>query len=140
MKNTLLSITNWIAVDPRRALLVLMVPLTAMRAAFDRWLWHVDRDLVAVETFHKMGRLASLAKLGPDSSQTPFEYSAALSAAMPEHSADLATITGAYVNSRFGRAAKPGLFDEAEILKARLSVYRALLDRVGFIRRLFRRH
>jgi transglutaminase-like putative cysteine protease len=121
-------------------LLVLMVPVTAMRAAFNRWLWHVDRQMVAVETFQKMGRLAALARLGPNSAQTPFEYAAALTTAMPEHSEAVATITGAYVNSRFGRAGPPGLFDEAEILKARYRVYAALLDRVGFIRRLFRRY
>lgn len=120
-------------------LLVLMIPATTMRAAFSRWLWHVDRKLVAVETYQKMGRLAALAKLGPDASQTPSEYAAALAEALPEHAEDLATIADAYVGARFGRAASPNLFEEAEILKARCHVYTALLERVGFMRRFFRR-
>jgi hypothetical protein len=33
MKNTLLSITNWITVDPRRALLVLMVLMLVLSLA-----------------------------------------------------------------------------------------------------------
>ena len=111
-----------------------------MRAAFSRWLWHVDRDSVAVETFQKMGRLAALARLGPDVAQTPSEYGTALATALPEYAGDVAIITGAYVNSRFGKAGPPNLFEEAEILKARCQVYSALLDRVGFVRRFFRRH
>jgi hypothetical protein len=122
------------------ALLVLMIPVTATRATFSRWLWHVDRKLVAVETFQKMGRLAALARLGPDVSQTPSEYAAALGTVMPERAEELNIITRAYVNARFGRATPPGLFEEAEILKARYQVYSALLDRVGFMRRFFRRH
>ncbi len=120
-------------------LLMVTVPASVMRAAFGRWLWHVDRKAVAVETFQKMGRLAALARLGPAASQTPSEYAAALGAVMPERAEALSTITDAYVNARFGRAASPGLFEEAEILKARYQVYSALLDRVGFMRRFFQR-
>ena len=121
------------------ALLVLMIPATALRSAFGRWLWHVDRRLVAVETYQKMGRLAALARLGPEASQTPTEYAAALGAVMPERSGELAIITSAYVKARFDRGGPPGLFEEAEILKARYQVYSALLERVGFVRRFFRR-
>lgn len=121
------------------ALLALMIPVTAMRSAFNRWLWHVDRDQVALETYQKMGRLAALARLGPHVAQTPLEYAAALGTAMPERAGEVTTITDAYVGARFGRAERPSLFEEAEILKARYHVFEALLGRVGFVRRFFRR-
>jgi hypothetical protein len=99
----------------------------------------VDRDQVALETYQKMGRLAALARLGPHVAQTPLEYAAALGTAMPERAGEVTTITDAYIGARFGRAERPSLFEEAEILKARYHVFEALLGRVGFVRRFFRR-
>ncbi len=119
--------------------LVLMVPVLFARSAFNRWVWGVDRADLAARTYLRMGKLAALVQLGPAPSQTPAEYSAALAQAMPEQAGNLETITRAYTEKKFGRAGNPNLFEEAEILKARRSVYDALLSRFGFLRRFLER-
>ncbi len=119
--------------------LVFMIPALFARSAFNRWVWYVDRSDLAGRTYQRMGRLAALVQLGPGPSQTPAEYAAALAQLMPEQAGNLETITRAYIEKKFGRAANPNLFEEAEILKARRSVYEALLGRFGFLRRFLGR-
>jgi transglutaminase-like putative cysteine protease len=119
---------------------VLLSPLLALRAAFYRWLWHVDRSALASRTYNNMCKLAALVKLGPRPQQTPMEFAAQLAAVFPQEAKALDDITRAYVENRFGRReSKMGLFEEAEILKARYRVYEALLQRLGFTRKLFGR-
>lgn len=115
--------------------LVLMIPVLFARSAFNRWVWGVDRADLAARTYLRMGKLAALVQLGPVPSQTPAEYTVALTQVMPEQAGNLETITRAYTERKFGRAGNPNLFEEAEILKARRNVYDALLSRFGFLRR-----
>jgi transglutaminase-like putative cysteine protease len=119
---------------------VLLSPLLALRAAFYRWLWHVDRTALASRTYEKLCRLAALVKLGPRPQQTPLEFAAELAVVFPQEAKDLDHIAQAYVENRFGRReSKMGLFEEAEILKARYRVYDALLQRLGITRTIFRK-
>jgi hypothetical protein len=81
-----------------------------------------------------------MVKLGPRPHQTPAEYAAELSAEFPSQAKDLEMITQVYVENRFGRRTeRPGLFEEAEILKARCSAFGALLSRLGPLERLIKR-
>jgi transglutaminase-like putative cysteine protease len=117
---------------------VLLSPLLALRAAFYRWLWHVDRSALASRTYEKLCRLAALVKLGPRPQQTPLEFAAELAVIYPQEAKALDHIAQAYVENRFGhRESKMGLFEEAEILKARYRVYEVLLRRLGITRILF---
>jgi hypothetical protein len=117
---------------------VLITPMLALRAAFYRWLWHVDRSALASRTYEKLCRLAALVKLGPRPQQTPLEFAAELAVIYPQEAKALDHIAQAYVENRFGhRESKMGLFEEAEILKARYRVYEVLLRRLGITRILF---
>jgi hypothetical protein len=91
-------------------------------------------------TYEKLCRLGAMVKMGPRPQQTPMEYAAELTAEFPSQAKDLARITRAYVENRFGRRReRPELFEEAEILKARCSAFGALLQRLGPMGRLLRR-
>jgi hypothetical protein len=117
---------------------ILMIPLLALRSAFYRWLWHVDRSALAYRTYTNMCKLAAMVKLGPRPYQTPLEFAAVLGAVFPQEATAVDNIVKAYVETRFGRReAKPGLFEEAEILKARCRVYDVLLLRLGVPGKLF---
>jgi transglutaminase-like putative cysteine protease len=118
----------------------LLVPFLALRAAFYHWLWHVDRSAIAYRTYHNMCKLASMVNLGPRPQQTPLEFAAALATVFPQETKDLNHIVQAYLENRFGRReGKLGLFEEAEILKARCRVYDILLQRLGITWKLFGR-
>jgi transglutaminase-like putative cysteine protease len=120
------------------AIFLLLSPLLALRAAFYRWLWRVDRYSLASRTYSKMCKLAALVKLGPKPQQTPLEFAAELAAVFPQEAGAIDHIAHAYVENRFGRReSKLGLFEEAEILKARYRVYDLLLQRLGITRKLF---
>ena len=117
---------------------LLMVPFLALRSAFYRWLWQVDRSALAYRTYTNMCKLASMVKLGPRPYQTPLEFAAALAALFPQEARAVDNIVQAYVETRFGRReGKPGLFEEAEILKARCRIYDVLLLRLGVLGKLF---
>jgi transglutaminase-like putative cysteine protease len=119
-------------------LALLLVPLLALRSAFYRWLWHVDRAAIASRTYNNMCRLASMINLGPRPQQTPLEFAAALATVFPQEVKSLNHIVQAYLENRFGRReGKLGLFEEAEILKARCRVYDVLLQRLGITGKLF---
>jgi hypothetical protein len=118
----------------------LITPLLVLRSAFHRWVWHVDRANLTLMTYEKLCRLGAMVKMGPRPQQTPMEYAAELTAEFPSQAKDLARITRAYVENRFGRRReRPELFEEAEILKARCSAFGALLQRLGPMGRLLRR-
>ena len=120
-------------------ILIVFLPVMIARAAFNRWLWQVDRSDLAARTYLKMGKLAAVVQLGPSPSQTPAEYANMLEKVMPEQTGNIETISRAFIETRFARAGKPNLFEEAEILKARCGVYDALLGRFGFLRRFLDR-
>lgn len=115
-------------------LAVALVPWLALRRSFYRWLWHVDRDNLAATAYARMAALAGMAGIGPKPYQTPLEFAAALGTAFPQEAADAGRVAQAYADSRFGgRRGSPGLFEEAEVLKARCQVYRRLLARAGVL-------
>jgi hypothetical protein len=116
---------------------VLLIPVMALRSAFYRWLWHVDRGAIASRTYSNMCKLAAMVKLGPKPQQTPLEFATALATEFPQESKALDRIVRAYLENRFGRReGKLGLFEEAEILKARCRVYGVLLERLGIAGKL----
>jgi transglutaminase-like putative cysteine protease len=118
---------------------LLATPLVLVRTAFHSWVWRVDRANLNVMAYEKLCRLGALVKMGPRPSQTPLEYTAGLAAEFPSQAQDLNRITRAYVENRFGgRQERPSLFEEAEILKARCSVFSELLKRLGPMGRLLR--
>jgi transglutaminase-like putative cysteine protease len=119
-------------------IVLLLVPFLALRSAFYRWLWHVERSAIAARTYINMCKLAAMVKLGPRPSQTPLEFAAVLAAEFPEEARAVRDIVQAYVENRFGRReGKLGLFEEAEILKARCRIYDALLLRLGLMGKIY---
>lgn len=109
-----------------------------VRSLSFRWLWHVDRKVLAYQAYVNMCKLASMVGLVPGPQQTPLEFAGSLAKVFPQETEALDYITQAYLVSRFGgRKAKPALAEEAAILKARHLVYNALLQRLSVTRRLF---
>ena len=109
-----------------------------LRSSFNRRIWRVDREHLASSIYDNMCQLASMVKLGPRPQQTPQEFAASLAAELPDQAGVLDTIIQAYSENRFGRRrGKPGLFEEAIMLKARRSAYEGILKRAGPIRKLF---
>jgi hypothetical protein len=95
-------------------------------------LWYVDREALAFTTYDKLCRLAAMARLSPRPQQTPLEFAVELKAALPEEAEAIDNLTSAYQENRFGhREGKPELYQEAQILKARHTIYDKLLRRVG---------
>ncbi|HTY81846.1 MAG TPA: transglutaminaseTgpA domain-containing protein [Dehalococcoidales bacterium] len=121
-------------------LLVLSAPVLALRAAFYRWLWRVDRDRLSSLAYDKLCNLAARIGLGPQPHQTPLEFAAALSTEFPAQSADFNHIAKSYIAARFGQKGEAGLFEEAELLKARCRAYGALIKRLGLAGELTRVH
>ncbi len=121
-------------------LLLAASPLLARRSAFYRRLWYVDRSDLASLVYDRMCVLASRVKLGPRPQQTPLEYAAELASVFPLQAGALKNIAQAYVENRFGqREGKLGLFEEADLLKARRPVYDSLLARLGLADKLLHR-
>jgi hypothetical protein len=81
-----------------------------------------------------------MVEMGPRPQQTPLEFAAALATVFPQEAKALEHIVQAYLANRFGRReGKLGLFEEAEILKARCRVYDVLLQRLDITGKLFSR-
>jgi transglutaminase-like putative cysteine protease len=118
---------------------LIVSPILALRSRFHRWLWIVIRSESASMVYARMCVLASMVRLGPRPQQTPLEYNAELTSQFPSQAEALNIITQAYVENRFGRRGKLGLFEEAKLLKARRSVFDMLLKRLGFLKKLFYR-
>ena len=111
-----------------------------VRALSFRWLWRVDRKVLAYDAYVNMCRLAAMVGFVPGPQQTPLEFTSSLAKVFPQETEALDYIAQAYLVNRFGgRIAKPALAEEAEILKARHLVYNALLQRLGMVRRIFSR-
>jgi hypothetical protein len=108
-----------------------VTPVLALRASFYRKLWHVDRDRFASLAYDKMCSLAARVGLGPRPQQTPMEFAAFLAAEFPEQAGSFYHVAGRYVENTFGRRGRPGLFEEAELLKARCIAFGALLKRLN---------
>jgi len=117
---------------------LLLVPFLVLRSSFYRWVWRVNRADLASITYDKLCQLGSMLKLSPKPQQTPLEYTAVLMAEFPDQANMLHHITQAYLERRFGRReGSLDLFAEAELLKARRSVYDELLKRLSQAEKLF---
>ena len=101
-------------------------PLNAAR------IWHVDRNNLAVSIYDSLCRLAAMHKMAPEARQTPLEFSSRIAEIIPEQAKELDYLMKAYLEDRFGPVkGKPELYMEAEILKARVRVYNAILGHRG---------
>jgi transglutaminase-like putative cysteine protease len=119
--------------------LIIGIVMLARSLSF-RWLWYVDREKLMHKTYINVCRLAAMVGLVPAPQQTPLEFAVSLSKVFPEQAAALDVITQSYMDSRYGgKGGKPGLAEEAEILKARRLVYDTLIQRLSPLRRLFSR-
>jgi transglutaminase-like putative cysteine protease len=118
--------------------LILATPVLALRAAFYRWLWYVDRESLASLAYDKMCNLAARVGLGPLPHQTPLEFAAVLAAEFPGQAGAFDRIARNYVESRFGHKWGLGLFEEAELLKARCLAFDVLIKRLGLAGELIR--
>ena len=107
-----------------------------IRPFYKRQLWNVDRDNPATSAYVSLQRLAAMNNLVPVPQQTPQEFVAQIAAIIPEQSQNLDLLLRAYQGRRFGPdKGKPGLYEEAEILKARVLVYGAMLQKRGRLHR-----
>jgi transglutaminase-like putative cysteine protease len=114
------------------AYLLLRLIISLARRSFSRGYWRVNRDSLANSTYAQLSRLAALAKIEVSPHQTPLELAAALKDAAPEQSAAVDEVITAYQESRFGgRQGKPGLYEEAELLKARRQIFEGLFKRAA---------
>jgi transglutaminase-like putative cysteine protease len=122
------------------ASLFVITIILILRSVSNRRLWRVDREHLASSIYAKTCQLAAMAGLGPRPQQTPQEFVAGLAAEFPNQAGVLEQIVQAYSENRFGRKrGKPGLFEEAIMLKARRNAYEGLIKRLGPVRRLFTR-
>ena len=112
--------------------------LMVIRPFYLRKIWNVDRERPASSVYANLYRLAAMNGIVPTSRQTPLEVSSKIAEIIPEQSENLEFLVQAYLDKRFGPdKGKPGLYEEAEILKARILVYNAILEKKGRIQRFF---
>ncbi len=111
-----------------------------LKSASNRRIWRVDREHLASSVYSTMCQLAAMLKLGPRPQQTPQEFATGLAVEFPNQAGVIDQIVQAYSENRFGRKrGKPGLFEEATMLKARRNAFEGLIKRLGPVRRLFAR-
>ncbi len=109
-----------------------------IRPVYNQKLWNVDRENLAASAYANLCRLAEMNHLVPVSQQTPREFSSHISGIIPQESQNLDLIIRAYQEKRFGPdKGRPGLYEEAEILKARVRVYNAMLQKKGSLFNFF---
>jgi transglutaminase-like putative cysteine protease len=70
---------------------------------FLAWFFVYRRPDSNSSLYPRMVVLASVAGLRPRSTQTPLEFAGQLSAALPEHALDIASITSVYMDVRYGK-------------------------------------
>jgi transglutaminase-like putative cysteine protease len=109
-----------------------------IRPFYSRQLWDVDRDNLASSAYGNLYLLAEMNNLFPSPQQTPLEFSSQIAKIIPEQSKNLDLLVQSYLDKRFGPdKGKLGLYEEAEILKARVLVYNAIIKKKGKIHQLF---
>ncbi len=121
-------------------LALLLLPFLLLKFSFNRWVWHVNRTDLNIRTYEKLCRLGAMLKLSPRPYQTPLEYAEVLTAEFPEQAGAVSHITRAYIESRFGRkkrSLETDLFAEAELLKARCSIFGELIKRLSYVEKIF---
>jgi hypothetical protein len=127
--------------SPRLLALLLRFGLLALglaaAAALASFLWQRPlRGLtVAERAFAQFTRLAGLVGLRPATVETPFEYGARVTGAIPEAAGEIHTITDAFVRERFARRPAD---DQAGSMADAWARLRSNLLRGGLRRRLKR--
>lgn len=112
--------------------------LRAIRPLYSRQIWKVDRLNPASSAYTGLCRLVAAVRLIPAPQETPLEFSARIAEYVPEQSRELRTIIQSYLDNRFGPVkGKPELYEEAEILKARVALFNAILLKRGNAPRFF---
>ena len=111
-------------------LLVLMYIIYALRSASSRRVWYLEGSNYVSEVYDRMCNLAALAKLGPRPQQTPLEYGNCLAIEFPQQASAIKFIINSYLENQFGHRKELGLTFQAELMKSRLDVYNALLERL----------
>jgi transglutaminase-like putative cysteine protease len=123
------------------ALLAFALALGLVRAArplYAKPVWHVDRENLASSAYGSLCRLVSAVRIIPGPQETPLEFAARIEEYIPEQSEELTKLVKSYIDSRFGPVkGKPGLYEEAEILKARIAVFNAILGKRGKVQLFF---
>jgi transglutaminase-like putative cysteine protease len=118
-------------------LIFIILARLELRSLFYRWLWKVDREHLASRVYSRMCQLTSMAGLEPRPQQTPQEFANELALASPDQVAALDDIVRFYSENQFSpRKGRLGFFDEVTVLKARSSVYRNLIQRLGLLKKL----
>lgn len=109
-----------------------------VRPFYSRRIWNVDRERLPVSTYASLCRLAGMNGIDLSSRQTPLESLPKIAEIIPEQSKELEFLVQSYVANQFGRdKGKIGLYEEAEILKARVLVFEAILQKQGKVQRFF---
>jgi len=112
-----------------------------IRPFYARNLWRVDREHLASSAYSNLARLAALGDLIQEPQQTPMEFSTRIAEVIPEEEENLKFLVNAYEKDRFGRnKGRRGLYEEAELLKVRIQVYNAILQRRGKLEKFLWRY
>jgi hypothetical protein len=110
--------------------------LLVFRPYYRNKIWNIDRERPASSAYGNLQRLAAMNGIIATSLQTPLEVSSQIAEIIPEQAKNLEFLVRSYLDKRFGpEKGKPGLYEEAEILKARVQVYNAILGKKGKIQR-----
>jgi transglutaminase-like putative cysteine protease len=113
----------------------------AIRPLYSRQIWKVDRENMASSVYTSLCRLVYAVRLMPAPQETPLEFSVRIAEYIPEQSRELRTIIQSYLDNRFGPVkGKPELYEEAEILKARVTLFNAILLKRGNVQRFFNKY
>jgi hypothetical protein len=114
------------------------VLMRIIRPFYSRQIWNVDRQNPASSAYANLCRLAAMNGIIQNSLLTPLEISYQIAKIIPEQTQNLEFLVRAYLDKRFGPdKSKPELYEEAEILKTRILVFNAILEKQGRIQRYF---
>ena len=95
-----------------------------------RWLKTSMKSELAPEAYRKLCKLASLARLGPRSTQTPSEFCTEMVTEFPLQAEEITYIIKSYIQSAFSRKKELELMESWSLLKSWHEVYPVLLKRI----------
>ncbi len=107
-------------------ILVVFIPWILL----SRWLKTSMKSELATEVYRKLCRLASLAKSGPRSPQTPLEFCTEMALALPSQAEAIENIVQYYVRSAYSPKKELELMESWNLLKSWREVYPVLLKRL----------
>jgi transglutaminase-like putative cysteine protease len=116
--------------------IIIGIPLVlylAARAGYAYWLARLKRVNNPADVYARMCYLASLIKFGPQSGETPLEYSARLALALPANAEAISTITRAYIETQFSSRKELDGLQKSRIQKSWVELCPSLAKRLlGF--------